>query len=226
MDDVEYEDYLYELGELKHEPMHPPRQGHIAENVFAERWKLFMATPPMRKGDLWGPMPSKILALDILSHLPARVTQRHATIAASIVTWLGTNCGLGTMETARQNIARYHMHASTAYLCAWATCNQRLVFVNHGHRTLEHLLAPADHFGRDIFSGGITLLKRPELTAEDYEVAEHFWVWLSENQAQRFIRACEQEAKERQSEEWRREHQQRRGDAPVTVTRVEAGSPT
>lgn len=199
MDDCEYEEYLYDLGPLQHAPVRPPRAGFIGENVFAERWAKYIAKGPRYGFDSWRHCPNAVLA-DILTELPARITQRHASVCASIVCWLGTNCGRATLEEAE----KYAKTMFAGYTAAWAIENKRTGHVNGGVRCLEHLLAPEDHYGKCLFTGGIVLRRRPELTAEDYETAEHLWAWLGSDPGRAFTQGCKQEITRREAAEWRR----------------------
>lgn len=200
MDDSEYEDYLYDLGPLQHVPVRPPRAGFIGETVFAERWAKYMAEAPRHGYDSWRLCPNARLA-EILSELPSRISQRHATVCASIVCWLGTNCGHATLDEAKKLGAM--MFPGYGYIAAWAIENKRSSHVNRGVRCLEHLLAPEDHYGKCIFTGALVLQRRPDLTVEDYETAEHLWSWLASDPGRAFVQGCERVITKRQAAEYR-----------------------
>lgn len=142
-DDGEYEDYLYELGWLDHRPKPPyPRPGFIGETVYAEEW-----TDLMQKLDRDGINAPNSMLAGILADLPGRIKQRHAFVCASVMCWLGTACGQSIILNGKR-----HKESAMAYpyLIAWTTENRRMVGCNGGYRTIEHILAPEDHFGVDI----------------------------------------------------------------------------
>lgn len=182
--DGDYEDYLHELGWLEHKPRPPyPRAGHAGETVYSEEWAELM-----QELDRDGINAPNSMLAGILNNLPARICQRHATICASVITWLGTACGQSIIlngKRFREQGIRWH------YVMAWHAENIRRGGVNGGYRIIEHLLAPPDHFGRDFFGiGGITLQRLPELSVNDYETVEHLMAWLG-RYGEGFILKCE-----------------------------------
>lgn len=182
--DGETEDYLFDLGWLEHKPRPPyPRPGHIGEHVYSEDWATLMLTLP-RDGIN---APNSTLA-EMLCALPERITQRHATICASIVTWLGTSCGQGVILNGR----RYRDKGiHQPYLLAWHAQNTRSAGVNNGFRIIEHILAPEDHFGIDpLWNLGPRLQRIPDLTVYDYETVELLMTWLDYH-GEGFILGCE-----------------------------------
>lgn len=180
----DYEEYLFELGELKHEPINPPRADHVGENVYSFEW-LTLNETIRRPND-----PPNVLLGSILYHMERRITQRHASVAASFITWLGTNCGHSIHDRAQQ-LLKAGLHRDEAYECAWAIENKRRSGINHGIRYIESVLAGPDDFGKDIFSGMWGLRRMPNITIEDYETVEQLVEWLSTDRAQEFIRRCE-----------------------------------
>lgn len=180
----DYEDYLYELGWLQHKPRAPyPRPGHIGERVYTEEWAALM-----QELDRCGINAPNSMLADILHDLPAPICQRHATICASVITWLGTSCGQSIILNGRHFKTK---NVSYPYLLAWHQENTRSMGVNGGFRVIEHLLAPEDHFGRDFLGlGGVTLVRQPELSVNDYETVEHLMQWLS-YRGEGFILKCE-----------------------------------
>ena len=79
---------------LRHEAIRPARKGFPREHVFAGRWRELM--------------DARRDSLDrILCDYLAPVRQREASVAASVVTWLGTNIGQALLEDAkRRRVAR------------------------------------------------------------------------------------------------------------------------
>ena len=80
------------------------------------------------------------------------------------------------------------------YRAAWAQENCRQRGINSGVRLLEDLLAPADHFGVH-GSRGYCLLQFPQLSSDDYEVAEHLAVWLGTD-GRDFVEDCQRRIEE------------------------------
>ena len=213
MDDCEYEDYLFERGWFEYTPIRTcyPRRGHIGERVYFEEWQHLMRELPQDGYHV----PNSML-VDILWKHPSYVTQRHASICTSVVIWLGTACGQGIRLSANRLVEKFHEYPGRAWLTAWTTQNTRSPGINHGYRTIEHLLAPDDHFGRYITSlCGETLKKRPKLTVDDYECVEHLMEWLGEN-GQGFVLKCERRIEE--LTHWERV-QRTQAQAPVQASR-------
>lgn len=169
------QEYLWDLTQFAHQPMRPPRAGLIGENVFCEEWSRLMADTQQMDSP-----PNEKLA-DVLGGHPYKLTERSATVAASLVCWLGTNLGRCYLEAA-EKLAKHQTDAGDAYLMAWAAHNARRSFVNSGRRTLEAcLISDAEP------------TRVPELSADDYEIAEHLVMWLGSADGQAFRKACETE---------------------------------
>lgn len=185
--ELDYDEYLHALGELSHKPLHGPRESHVGENVYAFEWEVMHASV-RRDND-----PPNVLLASMLYAMQRRITQRHASVAASFITWLGTNCGMAYLNAAKRlrDCASYSLMPREAYLAAWAIDNQRSLQVNHGGRLIESILAPADHFGRDLFTGLWGLRRMPDLSIEDHETVEHVASWLGTPRAQEFIARCD-----------------------------------
>lgn len=177
-----------DLPPLTHKPMRPPRDGHIGEYVFAEKWEELM-----NRDD--GEYPSSINLHRILYPMPVKLDQRHATVAASMICWLGTNVGLSFLRAAqRLEDAGFR----NSFVSAWAVENRRIYSVNNNVRTAEHLLATEDHYGTRWPWGDYAIIRLPELSADDYEVLEHVAHWLGTDDGKRFCEECEAEIKIRE----------------------------
>lgn len=190
------DDYLYDLFPLEHKPLRPPRQGHIGEAVYCSMWETFMA----RRNDAIEPDAAQFA--DVLANFPKRINQRHATVVASIVCWLGTSCGRGFIDQAKRIGDERPFHRQDKFILAWALENHRRGFVNSGVRTIEHCMA---HDPRRYPDG------LPELSADDYEAAECLMQWLGTGDGEQFITCCEQEItrlhrieSDKKIAEWRR----------------------
>lgn len=188
----DYEEYLFELGELSHKPIHGPRVDHVGENVYAFEWETLNVSV-RRKND-----PPNVLLGSILYDMERRITQRHASVAASFITWLGTNCGQSIILKAHQ-LKCAELYGHQAFTAAWAIENTRRNGINGGIRYIESILAPPDHFGQDLFSKMWGLRRMPNLSIEDHETVEHVVAWLCTDRAGEFIRRCDHLIKMRQS---------------------------
>lgn len=181
-------DYLWDTRPFDSAPTRPPRQGFIGENVMAAEWAKLMADT----NDIDSP-PNDTLSC-VLGSYGYRLTQRSATVAASLVCWLGTNIGRCFLDVAAR-LAATTCQKSDAYLMAWAVQNTRCSSVNHGRRTLEACLI-----------SDATPTKVPKLSGADYEVAEHVVIWLGSENGQRFLKTCETEIKRQNQVEQFRHH--------------------
>lgn len=109
--------YQPDLFDPEHVSLQERRLNRMPEFVYAKRWKkLNERSPGVNRGFTaleW------ILARDCKPEnrrfnefafggwqIPGVVTQRDAAVAASVIQWLGTNCGQGFLLGAEQEIAR------------------------------------------------------------------------------------------------------------------------
>lgn len=179
---------------LDHSPIHPVRKSVIGEGIFLSVWQNQMASH--QEG---GCQCDNSCALDhILQQLPDRVTQRHATVAASFITWLGTNGGRAFLDQA-ERYKKALPSTLSAYSCAWAEVNRRSVGVSFGIRTIEAFLGPLELVTEvhDVWKARKLL---PELTVADYETVEAVVEWLSTQAGSKFLTTCAQQVRERASE--------------------------
>lgn len=186
---------------LTHEPMMPARKGHDGEQVYSSMWRAMMVE--VWEEDSFDGEDSTPIET-ILGYMPVKLTQRHATVAATVICWLGCNMGNALMHRARREIAAGRWDADVAYLLAWTLDNKRTPYVNSGVRSIEYMLAlPEDRNDRTSFlDSGLT--KLPDLSAADLEVVEHVMRWLPSKRGQQFIRLCEREIERLRDEERRR----------------------
>jgi hypothetical protein len=190
-----------ELLAFSHEGIRAPRKDVIGEVVMAERWQAYMQrfAPSIHdECDEYG-------FRTLMASFPFPLSQRLATVAASFIQWLGTNCGRCFIGDAEKIAAALHDRLD-AWAAAWAIENARHPSINGGVRIIEAALAPADHYvhGR--------LNRLPDLTAEDYEAVEHVVLWLGSTDGKAFFADCQREInarleKERHERiaEWRKE---------------------
>lgn len=176
---------------LTHNPSRPVRD-LVSEQVFHEAWQRFMATPiPFYLQDADSRLD------DVLSDYSAKVGEREATLCASLITWLGTRCGAGFLDTCKR-LAKTKHHACTedAYLAAWALENRRKRSINSGTRTLEGIMAT------ELTPGTFGMRPvRVALSALDYECAECLVAWLGSSDGQKLLAYCEKEITRRKARE-------------------------
>lgn len=188
-------DYLCGLGELQHTPIDGPRPTHVGENVFAHQWELLMTKQP----DACDP-PNSRLAY-ILWGMTREITQRHASVAASFVTWLGCNAGNAFVERGRRmfiDIDSVHrLSREHASMVSWSIENMRSP--RKFYRTIDTILAERDDYGPDLFSNGISLRRLPKISAEDVETADHLAYWCGTPDGCEFIRFCNEQIRQRES---------------------------
>jgi len=203
--DDDYKDYLHDLGWLDHKPGRGyPRSGVVGETVYAEEWADLM-----QKLDRDGINAPNSQLAGILADLQERITQRHAFVCASVMCWLGSACG----QSIILNGKRFREHIRNPYLVAWTMENQRSTGVNNGYRTIEHILAPDDHFGVDVLMPnlGKRLMRLPELSVSDLETVDHLMVWLGRH-GEGFILRCERRIEELNRFEWTKRADKHRQD--------------
>ena len=187
---------------LLHEPLRPPRAKHIGEQVYASMWKAAMA-------ERWEEIhfdidePPPIYA--VLEELGVkRINQRHATVAATVICWLGCNMGNALVHQARRQIAAGRWEERDAYLLAWTIENRRVGCVNNGVRAIEYMLAPEADYVKNAPLAHSGLSKLPELAAQDLEIVDHVMLWLPTERGQAFLRQCETEIERLHDQERRR----------------------
>jgi hypothetical protein len=182
---------ICDLGECDHSPLYPPRNKHTGEIVFTEKWKEWMS----KRGNLIDDDGSSNFMLQtVIGYMAGtQLVQRHATVAASVIKWFGTNCGLAFIDEAKRlEASMSHGHG---FLAAWAIDNRRESWLNSGIRTLEHILATDE----DRHNGQVRY--KPDLSADDCEVAERVVYWLSTEKGKQFLAECETEIKKRATAE-------------------------
>lgn len=192
---------------LLHRPITGPRNGHIGEQVFCEKW-LELQQREVDFQEVEEPVHTSKLGR-ILRHiqLPG-IGERECTVAASWACYLGCNVGASVIhlgDSLKHGVGEYRRFAA-----AWAIHNTRAVGVNRGFRAIEFILAPPDHISTDPFaSGGLGGLKRaPDLSILDYEVIEHLWLWLGSDEGSAWLADCVREIDRRQAAAWRAEKSQ------------------
>lgn len=146
-----------------------PRKGHLDEAVFAQVW--FEANNPSWLEDARHGLTDHSTPMQAIEReLPFFVTQEHATLAATLITWLGTNCGRAMLEQAeRFALPTSGMTPRDAYVAAFAVENVRSRGVNSGLTLLDFLVSACQGAERPAYG---------YVTAEHQEVAEQVMAWL------------------------------------------------
>lgn len=165
---IEHQDRVRDEGELlplQHTPVLPPRRTHLGERVYATAWRDLHAG-------------NESLAAQILSGLVGNVSQRDATVMASLVKWLGTSCGQDLLRAASR---LREVEDIAPLLAAWAVHNQRRRWINQGQRALELLLSSAK-------AGW-------EVSMRDIDVVEQLLQWLDGTEGKRFLEQAQRDMK-------------------------------
>ncbi len=177
-----------ELLSFEHWPMRAPRPDVIGEMVMSAKWReLMQAFAPTALDEC-----DEYAFRGLMHTFPRALTQRHASVAASFVNWLGTNCGRGFLHQAARMVERIP-NIREAYTAAWAIENTRHDGRNGGRRTIEAALVTQDQWPNHAVA--------PDLTADDCEVVETVVIWLSMRDGQRFLADCEAEISRRLDEQ-------------------------
>lgn len=202
---------------LLHRPIVGPRNGHIGEQVFCEKWiELQRREVEFIEVD---ELPYTLKLSQILRDAQLRnIGERECTVAASWACYLGCNVGASVIHLAdrlKDGVGEYRR-----FLAAWAIHNTRAVGINRGFRAIEFILATADHFQTDPFA--FTGLKSaPDLSIVDYEVIEHLWLWLGTDEGTAWLDDCRREIDRRQAAAWRKAHELNNMLITSEITKVE-----
>ena len=184
---------------LDHESVHPSRGGMPGETAFLTAWQDLMAAAdaddevehPLHgaHGTYWSPDPEP--------------DQDDATMAATLVQWLGTNAGACLVLLARQ-LAGGGLSGPDAFRAAWAVTNSRRRASNFDMRSIESMMVPPDA-PRNLDGMPHRL---PVISPRQYETAEHVCAWLGTTSGTAFL-----EAREREIEAFRAHEQVRLREA-------------
>lgn len=126
------------LAAIKHEPERAVRPDVYGEGIFLECWQRHLQITP-EYGDGYANERFQC----ILSDMTPFPTQRDATVAASFIIWLGTNCGNFYLFEAKRRFTHLtdrEADRPDAYLFEWVRQNRRISCVNGGRRTIEALV--------------------------------------------------------------------------------------
>lgn len=177
------------MKKLIHKPMIPARPGHNGEQVYASTWAAAME-PTGDEDEGQTPIEIVLRDLDV-----QELTQRHATVAATVICWLGCNIGYATLRRAEAERAAGRWSDAHCYLFAWTLENMRRIGRNSNIRCVEYMLTPPDDRRETRSIGDVGITRLPELSAIDLEVIDHVMLWLAEADGQRFLRLCDAQIK-------------------------------
>lgn len=165
---------------IEHVPVRPVRTT-FPESVYLRLWQKLMAIEGMPK--------------KVYGDWPAPIDQRAATVGASFVMWLGTNCGQGFIREAdtlyeKRREAKLDYSRWRAYLMRWAVENTRTSGINSGLRVIEHILTPKP-LREDGGAANWPAIIEANITIDDFDAIERVLAWLAEHDGQEFLRgAC------------------------------------
>ena len=189
--------------DLIHRPIRRPRTSFTGECMFAASWLRLMASPVVEDDNNPRGYSNKLEL--ILSDYPHEINQRTASIAASFVTWLGTNCGMSFLMEARK-LSKMLGDDMKGHVSAWAIENIRVRGINGGIRTVEAVLAKE--------SSSVDLYgfrpNTPILSAAEVEVVENLVEWISSEEGRGFVGKCESAIEHLKNSTAEEERRQRR----------------
>ena len=156
----------------QHTPFRPARKD-LAEICFLSQWQALNAESPSLLPGILG---------------RSRCDVRSARIAASFITWIGSNVGASFIEMAKARIEDF-TYAEPAYLATWALVNRRQAHVNSGVRAIEVILSPENLFGLTPYWDQQRASKL-SISLADIDVIESMVSWLSTPHADAFVNSC------------------------------------
>lgn len=171
---------------LIHRPIRRPRTTFTRECMFAASWLRLMDSPTIESDRTARGYVTKLES--ILSLYPHEITQRTASIAASFITWLGTNNGSCFLMEARK-LSEILGSAERGYIAAWAIENRRAQGINNSVKTIEAILS-SEASDQDLFG---YRPNAPILSAAEVEVADLLVEWIACQEGRAFVSKCESE---------------------------------
>lgn len=185
MDDTDNNDFQ----QLVHDPLSPARHGSLGECMYSSFWSRFACLPVDPEIDYPDYVNCKFDAILEDANYPYHVGQREASVAASFVTWLGTNIGTCFRGTAKK-MGETLKSFENGFLAAWAIQNSRKSRELGGLRYLEAIISDRSSGQREIFNEGP---HRVRISSADLEVVEAILIWLGSAEGQSFMMKCDKE---------------------------------
>lgn len=163
---------------MKHVPIRHARN-MTEEQVFARQWKELMESKE--------PYESGMLSRVLIGY-PYEIKQREASVAASMICWLGTQVGKSFLLLAEE-IREKTSCAHYSYVAAWGVRNARVFGHNSNARQIDFLTRTQAEMEANFF---------PETFVKDLEVLDQVCLWLGTEDGRAFIAGCEAEIMRRQ----------------------------
>ena len=162
---------------LTHVPIHGPRnrQTFPAEQAYHDEWQILVTTPMRNLSGDDDEARTGMLG-QILGDFPVVITDRHSRIAASFITWLGTNVGGAIIRQAQLDLKN---GGGAAHFLRWSIANRRYSFANDGFRAIDYLTTED--------------WNRPKVctNATEVEVADLVAAWLDSREGLAFVQRAE-----------------------------------
>lgn len=158
---------------LKHVAIRPARD-MVGEKVYARRWQEFASKEYADGRTEFG---------RVLEVYPYPLDQRAASVAASFITWLGTNVGESFLKIAKE-IKETRIVPFFPYVAAWGVFNVRSLGTNSNARQIEFLTRTPEELEKNVFS---------EVSVRDLEVIDQITLWLGTDEGQEFLSGCQKE---------------------------------
>lgn len=168
---------------------HKPRQLRdlLPEKVFAREWEaLASALIDLDDIDDDGPNVTRGQSIAAGHNRMLGIGQAEATLAATFITWLGTNvgnCFLGKGRRMEQDLSGQHL-PGMGFLAAWAIHNARNIGHNSGWRSCEYLSWDGEWNDARRYDP-------PAMTAAQLEILENMVRWLGTSDGAAFLARCE-----------------------------------
>lgn len=157
------DDYFH-VPRVQHAPLCPPRPCTPGEGIYLALWQEWAAANSRE----W------LAIFDTTEH----IGQRAASVAASFMVFMGCNGGKGFTQEALRMAEKDH-YRERAFLAAWAQENRRSKGINHGLRTIEHMLAAEHQVKRTGIGDAIDWQLVPAVSMHDTDIVESMVVWWS-----------------------------------------------
>ena len=150
----------------------------LEETIFSHVWQS-LVEHKSEKGIHDTSERLNVLYYEVLAHSNLAISQHNVFILNTLATWLGTSVGMSVLLAGKQNKQDYPL-SDNAYLFAWVAKNRRISGINRGLRLLECIFLnkyPINDTDPIII---------PNLTLQDYEIAEAFFYWLGTESGRTF----------------------------------------
>lgn len=191
---TDYQERIAHLQSLKHRPYRSPRNFDLGEQAFAEMWQQLMLKEydsSEEEDDVEG---LNSYFVDIIFCLRGSFeevfSQRNATLLASVVTWLGTNCGRSFLHEAEKYKPQF---GTLSYVVRWSIDNLRLYGLDYNLTILEHVMCDLDTIFRIQQQRYVRESDNiPVFSGMDIEAVNASMLWLGHSNGQQFLKDAQQ----------------------------------